>query len=86
MIQGVSAVRDDLLILVRRGRDDRVVREGLRKEVEQIGQAAWMVRNERTCVEVVDEFEVFNGVDAAIGEGCWWGGGLGWTFMLVKIG
>ena len=32
-----------------------------------------MVCNERTGVEVIDEFVVVNGVDAAIGEGCWWG-------------
>ena len=24
-------------------------------------------------MDVVDEFGVVNGVDAAIGEGCWWG-------------
>ena len=38
MIQGVGAVREDLLVLVRRGRDDRVVSEGLQKKVEQIGK------------------------------------------------
>ena len=32
VIQGVGAVRDDLLVLVRRGRVDRVVSEGLRKK------------------------------------------------------
>ena len=31
VIQGVGAVREDLLVLVRRGRDDRVVSDGLRK-------------------------------------------------------
>ena len=31
MFQGVGAVREDLLVLVRRGRDDRAVSEGLRK-------------------------------------------------------
>ena len=31
VIQGVKAVREDLLVLVRRGHDDRVVSEGLRK-------------------------------------------------------
>ena len=31
MIQGVRAEREDLLVLVRRGRDDRVVSERLRK-------------------------------------------------------
>ena len=36
-------------------------------------QAARWVCNERTSVEVVDEFGVVNGVDTAIGEGCWWG-------------
>ena len=29
MIQGVEAVREDLLVLVKRGRDDQVVSEGL---------------------------------------------------------
>ena len=37
-------------------------------------------------MEVVDEFGVVIGVDAAIGEGCWLGDGLRWTFILVKIG
>ena len=45
-----------------------------------------MVCNERTGVEVIDEFGVVNGVDTVIGEGCWYGGELEWTFMLVKIG
>ena len=31
VIEGVGAVREDLLVLVRRERDDRVVSEGLRK-------------------------------------------------------
>ena len=31
MVQGVGAVREDLLVLVRRRRDDRVVSEGLQK-------------------------------------------------------
>ena len=31
MIEEVGAVREDLLVLVKRGRDDRVVSEGLRK-------------------------------------------------------
>ena len=31
VIQGVGSVRENLLVLVRRGRDDRVVSEGLRK-------------------------------------------------------
>ena len=53
--------------------------------MEQIGQEAGRVCNERTGVEVVDEFGVVNGVKAAIGEGFWWGGGLGWTFMLVVL-
>ena len=38
----------------------------------QIGQAAGRVCNGRTGVEVVDEFWVVDGVDAAIGEDCWW--------------
>ena len=49
-------------------------------------QAAGRVCNERTRVEVVVEFGVVIGIDASIGDGCWYGGGLGWTFMLVKIG
>ena len=39
-----------------------------------------MVCNERTGVKVVDEFgvgNVGNGVDAAIGEGYWWGRWVG---------
>ena len=31
MIQGVVAVRENLFVFVSRGRDDRVVSEGLRK-------------------------------------------------------
>ena len=30
------------------------------------------VCNERTGVEVINEFGVVNGADMAIGEGCWW--------------
>ena len=37
VVQGEGAVREDLLVLVRRGRDDQVVSEGLRK----ISQADW---------------------------------------------
>ena len=48
VIQDVGAVREDLLVLVRRERDDRLVSEGLRKKVEQIEQAAGRVCNERT--------------------------------------
>ena len=31
VIQGVGVVREDLMVLARTGRDDRVVSEGLRK-------------------------------------------------------
>ena len=41
-----------------------------------------MVCNERTGFKVVDQFEVGNGVDAAIGKDVDGGGELGWTFML----
>ena len=34
MIQGVRAVRENLLVLVRRGRDHRVVREGLPRDAK----------------------------------------------------
>ena len=39
VIQGMGAVGEDLLVLVRRGRDDRVVSEGLRK-ISQADQAS----------------------------------------------
>ena len=42
-----GAARKDLLVLVRRGRGDRVVIQGLRKKIVQIGQAAGRVCNER---------------------------------------
>ena len=38
VIQGVGAVREDLLVLVRSGRDDRVVSEGLRKISRRSGK------------------------------------------------
>ena len=33
----------------------------------------------------MNEFGLVNGDIMAIGEGCWWKGGLGQTFMLVTI-
>ena len=39
-----------------------------------------MVYNERTGVEVIDEFGVVNGVDTAIGEGC-----LYWRWVGMDI-
>ena len=51
------------------GRDDRVMSEWLWK-ISQADQASsWEDCNERTWVEVVDEFGLVNGVDTAIGEG-----------------
>ena len=41
MIQGVGAVRENLLVLVRRGRDDRVVSEGLRNISRADGASSW---------------------------------------------
>ena len=41
MIQGVGAVQEDLLVLVRRGRDDRVVNEGLRKLSRADRASSW---------------------------------------------
>ena len=38
MIQGVGAVREDLLVLVRGVRYDRVVSEGLRKKSSRSGK------------------------------------------------
>ena len=45
--------------------------EGLRKISRADVASSWEGCNERTGVEVVDEFGVVKGVDAAIGEGCW---------------
>ena len=41
VIQGGGAVRYDLLVLVRRGRDDRVVSEGLRKVSQADQESSW---------------------------------------------
>ena len=41
MSQGVGAVREDLLGLVRRGRDNRVVSEGLRKISQSDPASNW---------------------------------------------
>ena len=41
VIQGVGAVREDLLVLVRRRRDDRVVSEGLRKISKADRASSW---------------------------------------------
>ena len=41
MIQGVGAVREDLLVLVKRGRDDRVVSVGLRKISRADRTSSW---------------------------------------------
>ena len=49
-----------------------------------MGQAAGRICNQRTCVEVVDEFGVVDGVDAAIGEGCWWGRWVGMNIYADK--
>ena len=38
-----------------------------------MGQTAGRVCDEKTLVEVINNFWVVNGVDTAIGEGCWWG-------------
>ena len=46
--------------------------KGWEKRVEQVEKAARRVCNERTGVEIINEFGVVNGVDTAIGEGCWW--------------
>ena len=67
MIQGVGAVREVLLILVRRGRNDQVVSEGFRN-IGQVGQSAGSVTDERTSVKVNNRFNVVNGVNTAIGE------------------
>ena len=85
VIQGVGAVREDLLVLVRRGSDDRVVSDRLRK-ISRADRARshGRVCNERTGVEVVDEFWVVNSVDAAIGEGCWWGRWVGMDIYAGK--
>ena len=49
-----------------------MVNEGLRNMSRQVGlAAAGRVCHERTGVEVVNEVGVVNGVDTAIGEGCW---------------
>ena len=44
--------------------------EGLRKISRADRACSWRVCNERTGVEIVNEFWVVNGVDTAIGEGC----------------
>ena len=41
VIEGVGAVREDLLVLVRRGRDDRVVSERLRKISRAHRASSW---------------------------------------------
>ena len=41
VIQGVGAMREDLLVLVRRGCDDRVVSEGLRKISRADRASSW---------------------------------------------
>ena len=41
--------------------------------VEQVGQAARRVCDEKTLVDVINKFGVVNDVDTMIGEGCWWG-------------
>ena len=46
LIQQVGAVREDLLVLVRRGCDDRVVNDGLRKISRADRARAGMVCNE----------------------------------------
>ena len=40
VIQGVGAVREDLLVLVRREHDDRVVSEGLKKKTSRADRAS----------------------------------------------
>ena len=42
------------------------------EECEKLVEQAGRVCNERTLVEVINEFEVVNGVGTAIGEDCWW--------------
>ena len=52
--------------------NDRVVSEGLRK-MSQAGRAkSW-----EGLRGLDNEFGEVNVVHTAIGEGCWWGGGLG---------
>ena len=41
VIQGVEAVQEDLLVLVRRGCDDRIVSEGLRKISRTDQASSW---------------------------------------------
>ena len=41
VIQGVEAVHENLLVLVRRGRDERVVSEGLRNICRAHRASSW---------------------------------------------